>query len=204
MKIKIAALFIFSSVLFAQSAESFLNGVREKYRTVKSLSADFEQNTGGNSNTAGTVKGKFYYQQKNKFIVEFENQTIISDGNTIWNYNKKSKQVIISSAAEESPFLSIDRLIYDYPSQCTVNVEKGSGKDSGYTIMRLVPKKDDIPFKNIKVWVDRNYLVRKLELINLNGLIFSIGFSGIELNKNFTKMNFVFNPPKGVRVIDLR
>ncbi|MFA3782498.1 outer membrane lipoprotein carrier protein LolA [Melioribacteraceae bacterium 4301-Me] len=204
MIIRSLILFFISTLLFPQSGKSILTKLQQKYSNIKTFSASFQQKIKGQNNFEVNAKGKFYYSQKNKFIIEFNNQVIVSDGNTVWNYNKKSKQVIISSITDEPTSLSIDRIIYDYPSICNVTLEKNSDKNPAFTVLMLTPKDEDAPFKDVKIWVTQDYLINKLEISDLSGSTFIFELSNIELNKDLSNMDFVFTPPKGVRVIDLR
>ncbi len=205
MKTKIIFLFLFPLLISAQSGKSFLSKLQEKYKSIKNFTADFTQEVSpAPHNKTFTTKGKFYYEQKNKYIIEFQNQTVTSDGDTVWNYNKKNNRVIISSITDESASFSIDRVIYDYPSICDVKVEKGTGKDTSFTVINLTPKDEDAPFKYVKVWADKNYLVGKFEIRAMSDAVLTFVLSNIKLNKDFSKMKFVFYPPKGAKIIDLR
>ena len=94
MKILISLLVLFYSIVgFAQSAESVLKSLQNKFDSISDLSADVNQKSNGKS----SLSGKLFFKKENKLRMEFGNQTIIADGTTSWNYNKKDKKVIISN-----------------------------------------------------------------------------------------------------------
>jgi len=38
------------------------------------------------------LNGNMYFKKENNLRIEFGNQTIVADGTTSWNYNKKKKK----------------------------------------------------------------------------------------------------------------
>ena len=133
MKILISFFLFFYSVGFAQDAESVLKSLQNKFDSISDLTADINQK----SNSKTSLSGKLYFKKENNLRMEFGNQTIVADGKTTWNYNKKSKKVIISNYDENgSGLLSINYLVYRYPSECELSLSKESNKQ----ILILTPK----------------------------------------------------------------
>ena len=132
------------SVLAQDKGKDFLDAVQKKYKSINDFSADFKQSTNGKV----SLNGKIFFSKGNKLRLELKNSTIISDGNTIWNYNKGQKKVVINnvSASDPSSF-SIDKFLNDYPSKSLVTLEKEDNLD----VLVLVPKSEnDMNFKNQK------------------------------------------------------
>ncbi len=82
--------------IYSQSAESVLKSLQNKFDSITDLSADVTQKSNGKS----SLSGKMYFKKENNLRIEFGNQTIVADGKTSWNYNKKDKKVIISDYDE--------------------------------------------------------------------------------------------------------
>ena len=114
MKILISLLvLLLSTVGFTQNAESVLKSLQNKFDSITDLTADVAQKNNGQSN----LTGKMYFKKENNIRLEVGNQTIVADGKTSWNYNKKNKKVIISDYDEGgSGLLSINYLVYQSPS----------------------------------------------------------------------------------------
>jgi len=103
--------------IYADDAGRLLNDVKEKYSKINDFTADIIQE-GKNS----VFNGKIYFKKENKFYLDLKNFSIISDGSTLWNFNKKENKVVINEAgSEENSFLSFNTLLEVYPSKCTLS-----------------------------------------------------------------------------------
>jgi outer membrane lipoprotein carrier protein len=191
----VSLLLLLTFAAFPQNdASRELKKVQDKYKSLNNLSADFAQMV----NNKTTLTGKLFWQKGNKIRIELKNSTIISDGKSIWNYNKPKKQVIINNAGSTNPsYFNIDNFIYDYPEKCDVTLEE---KD-----LLLVPKKESgLDFQRARIHATAENLISSLQVENLAGTRMVIELSNYQLNKNIPDSKFSFSTPEGVKVIDLR
>lgn len=206
MKKQFLAIFLFSFTLVAaQSANEAIRKLQQKFYSVNNFTAEFSQSvftTKGDDQ--GKNPGKFFYKKKNKFIVELKNQIIISDGNNVWNYDKKFKRVVISYLADDPTSFSLEKFIYDYPGLCKSRLIKDNSTSGSEDVIVLIPKDNDLQFKEVKIWKDSNNLISKMELTDLGDMKYSFLFSDLKLNIELPDHNFTFTPPKGTKIIDLR
>ena len=80
-----AALSILLSLsVFRQDNNDLLKAVQVKYNSINTLSVDFSKSSGNKVD----FSGKLYLKTENKLRIELRNNTIISDGETFWNYSK--------------------------------------------------------------------------------------------------------------------
>jgi chaperone LolA len=186
-------------LLLGQSAEEVLKKVQTKYNSVEDFSADFKQSTGGNSERE--FAGKFFYKKTDKFKISFQNLVIVSNGETIWNFDKRLNRVVINSVENDPSSFSISRIIYDYPEQCSLNLKDKSGE---LDILVLVPKNSELAFAAAELAVDREGLIRRLEITDKMGNAYLFQMDNIETNKGLRDSIFEFYPPEGIRIIDLR
>lgn len=184
------------SSMFAQSADSELKKLQDKFASIENFTAEFEQN----ANSFGDnkkAKGKFFYSKGNKFRIEFGDQIICSDGKTVWNFNSSEKRVVINRLDDQPGIFSIDKYITEFSKFC--DVEKISNG------IRLKNCKDDNSFYNsIDLSYSSNYMLASVDIKdNMNN---RYAFKLVNLIENKLKDNSVFNLkiPEGVRVIDLR
>ena len=186
------------SVSAQDKGKDILDAVQKKYKSINDLSADFKQSTNGKA----SLNGKIFFSKGNKLRLELKNSTIISDGTVLWNYNKGQKKVVINNASgSELSSFSIDKLLYDYPSKSTVTLEKENNHD----VLLLVPQKDnDMNFKKTRIRVNQDNLIIEVSIENLSGAITNLQFSNYKLNQNLLESKFIFSPPEGTNVIDLR
>jgi chaperone LolA len=186
------------SVSAQDKGKDILDAVQKKYKSINDLSADFKQSTNGKA----SLNGKIFFSKGNKLRLELKNSTIISDGTVLWNYNKGQKKVVINNASgSELSSFSIDKFLYDYPSKSTVTLEK----ENNHNVLLLVPQKDnDMNFKKTRIRVSQDNLIIEVSIENLSGAITNLQFSNYKLNQNLLESKFIFSPPEGTNVIDLR
>ena len=204
MKSKFLFLLIISfGLLHAQTGNEFLKKIQNKFKSVSDFSADFSQFVTEPEGKQGTkISGKFYYKRKNKFIVELKNGKIISNGETVWNYDVRQKRVVISNFSDDPTSFSIERYVFDYPSECEVNLVKSdNGKDD---YIELVPKRGDLDFNSAKIWKNSDDLIIRMEIEDISDYKYSIILNNINTDSKLSDDKFNFNPPKGIKIIDLR
>ena len=175
-----------------------LNNLQVKFRTINDLSADFVQYTNSQKNLAG----KFFYKKENKLRLELKDLLILTDGTTNWNYNKKQKKVIISDFDENDPSaVSLEKIIIDYPSRCVVT----ESKEAGVPVIELKPETGSgINAQLIKIWMNNEHFVQKVLVKSDSGSDLEFRFTGCKINPGLADSDFTFNPPKGIKIIDLR
>ena len=198
MKILISLLVLFlSTVGFTQNAESVLKSLQNKFDSISDLTADVAQKNNGQSN----LTGKMYFKKENNIRLELGNQTIVADGKTSWNYNKKNKKVIISDYDEAgSGLVSINYLVYQYPSECDLSLStEGTSQ-----ILNLKPKSKKNNLGEVKLYISKENMIDKALISNPAGGTMEVSFSNYKLNQNLPDAKFSFTEPEGTTVVDLR
>lgn len=177
-----------------------LESVRDRFRTINNLTVDVIQKSGGKEILSGNLIYK-KTEDSEKIHLDLKNNLIISDGFSMWNYNKSEKKVIINSVSETDPsFFSFKKIAYDYPDQCNISSEK-SGSEN---ILILTPKENNnLGFSRAKLWIRNDSLISKVILEGGGGKA-EIEFLNYKLNQNISDSKFRFTPPEGSKIIDLR
>ena len=187
----------YSTVSFAQSAESVLKSLQNKFDSITDLSADVTQKSNGKS----SLSGKLFFKKDNNLRLELGNQTIIADGTTSWNYNKKDKKVIISNYDENGAgLLSINYLVYDYPKDCDLSLSSEGSK----TVLILKPKSKKNSLGEVKLVISKDNLIEKTFITNQSAGTMEVNFSNFKLNQNLSDSKFTFTAPEGTTVVDIR
>lgn len=202
MKSVITCIF-FISVLFLSNSlgqanpQELLKNIQDKFNSINDLSADLAQSVNGKIN----LKGKVFYKKENHLRFEFENNVIVSDGETSWNYSKKQNKVIISDYdSEGNKILSIRQLIYEYPEDCKLSMSEVDGIKT----LELIPQDDTFTFNSIKLFVDSENLITKVLIDDPATGNIQVNLSDIQINKGLADSYFQFSPPEGSQIIDLR
>lgn len=188
----------FAGSSFSQpDGKQLLDQLRSKFDSIKDLSAEFVQKVNGKT----VQTGMLYYKKTNKLRINLKSLTIISDGKTSWNYNKKENKVIISNYDNTDPgIFSIDEIVYKFPSHCDVSAKV----ENGERILTLIPNSYTYNFSRIDLWLNDEDLISKVLIVDSVSGKTEIIFSNYELNQNLSDSGFSFVPPEGSKIIDLR
>lgn len=152
-----------------------------------------------------TSSGIVYMQYPGKFHWKYRDpysQLIITDGDTLWLYDKDLEQVTIrdvSASIENTPaaILSGEENIDKH-----FIVEK-MGDIEGYEWIELIPKDAEDQYKNIRLGFDGRNIGMMVLHDNL-GQVTRIDFNNIQRGKELDPALFTFEPPSGIDVIDDR
>lgn len=198
-------IFLTTSLVYTQSAGDLIRRLQNKFNSINNFTANFSQNYSNvEGQNQGKSFGKFSYKRKNKFVVDLKNQLIISDGQTIWNSDKRFNRVVISNLADDPTSFSLERFVFDYPRLCKSKVVKDDAVAKGDEYIELTPKDQDMEFKYVKIWLAADGMISKLEVLDLGDVRYAFQFTDLKVNQELPDSLFTFEPPKGIKIIDLR
>lgn len=189
-------IFLFILFFYADVFSGNIENLQKKFEEIKSFQANFTE-TANNSNS---LKGKFYFLQKNNYRIDLLNNTIISDGTSIWNIDHKREKIVISNIEEDPLAFSLRDYIYEYPSQC--DITEDIDVDGKSTIL-MKAKNEKLNFKSAKLWIDSNFLITKILINDPNDNKYIFIFDDIKID-NVDESLFHINNFKDLKVIDLR
>jgi outer membrane lipoprotein-sorting protein len=191
-------LFLITISFAGDKEEKLLHSLQERFETINDLTVDIAQEI----NSKEIFSGKLSYKKENKFYLDLKNILVVSNGSILWNYNKNQNKIIINEVDKTDPsFFSFNRMVYDYPSECTITFEKGDESD----ILIFVPKeKSNLSFNEAKLWINKDYLISKITLNGRGSGDVEVVFSNYNLNQGLEDSKFTLVPPEGSTVIDFR
>lgn len=203
----IFSLFLLHQILFSQSADDILKKAEKKYNAIQDVIIDFTQiNVFGVSRIENKLDGKLWMKKKNKYKIQLENQTIITDGKTVWSYYPLNNQVVIDDYKEDPNSFSPDKLMINIPKNYNailLGVEKLSNKNT--YVLKLNPRDEKSLIKSIKVWLHRDeYLIEKVEVNDVSDNQTTYISKSITLNSGLKDDIFKLKIPEGVETLDLR
>lgn len=192
----ILLMFFCVSVFGQDNSNELLKAVQSKYNSINTLSVNFSKSSGNSVD----FSGKLFLKKENKLRIELKNNTIITDGETFWNYNKRENKVIINNYDPSEPSeLSLNTFINDYPSKSKIS----SGTDGNYRTLTFEPETSELNFNKAELFINKDNLVDKV-IIESNSGKAVITFSDYKLSQDIPDSEFTYSPPKGIKVIDLR
>ena len=198
IRIFITIIFIFTATTFSQNdADKVLNDLQTKYDTIKDLSVEFTQSGNGKNKLAGIL----ILKKENKLRIDTRNLIIVTDGTTSWSYYKKQNKVIISNYDENDPgVFSISELVYELPADSEIKLTI----ENGQNVLTLTPNSYEYNFNSVKLYLSEDNLISKVVIDDAAIGKVEAKFSNYQLNQNLKDSEFLFNPPEGSKIIDLR
>lgn len=202
-----------SPSVFAQKdpkAKTILDGVSQKYKSLKGLEASFE------FSYAEMVDGKSQSQngeiaiKGEKYHLKLPEQEIFNNGKTVWTYIESGnyKEVTVNNAGDMEDELTPSSVYTMYQKGYNYRLI-GEKNEKGIVIqeIELLAEKANAPFKRVKLFVDKNKKdLVGWEIYDDQGGVFKYKFNSVNTEVDLPDAYFTFNPQKygKVEVIDLR
>lgn len=206
MKYLFAILFIYVQSFSQQlSPTEVLDKVREKYLHMSDISADFSQSVKLRYKQSGQkISGSAQLKKGNKYRIETDQQTIVTDGKKVWMFTPSTKQVLIDNyKANRQPF-SPDKFLTGLPKDFSPSA---LDKENDRYILSLEPSKTtsvSSMMVGVKVWVHpESWLVERIDYNDKNGTVTSIVLSNIKFNKGIPDKNFLFEITADMKIVDV-
>lgn len=204
----IPLIFVLTSVVYGQSAEEVIQNVRAQVNTSEPIRVEFQQVfqwklTGKEEK----VQGSMDLQGLDKFRIETPDQTIVSNGKTMWTYSRPENQVIIDTVRQSGQSLMPRDILFSYPDEYNTKIIQKSAELDGQfvVVLRMLPKNEDQFIQEIKVWINReSWKPMKVEFTDLNDNQTMYSIKSITKDANISGNTFQFQPPKEAEVIDVR
>ncbi|MFN4256881.1 MAG: LolA family protein [Saprospiraceae bacterium] len=191
-------------------AKKLLDKIRKKYEGYKTLEVAFSLTTELPGQAKDVQKGSIA-QAAEKFRLDMDAQTIISDGKTTWVYLKKENEVQINDAGtgDESAFLTPKELLsrYQRGDYTYAITEKTTEGGKPLTYIEFKPKDKNSEYAKIRLTLDtKANTIESIKAFAKDGGRFTFKITKLVPNKKFPAGHFLFDKAKfpGVRVEDLR
>ena len=220
MKVKPTAWFALAAgCLFLHGAAWGIEGtdvirrMQEKFGGLSTLSARFERSHYLKLwDEKQKVKGQLYVQRPDRFRFETRVQTVVTDGETAWNYAPADSQVVISRYDVVKNDRSYEKLLFDlilFGGYSGRYSPRYAGEErvnrKACHLVELRARQSETYISQIRLWVDRKqWVVRRVEYRNINNDVTTYTLSDLKLNKKLKADLFVLEPPEGIEIIDLR
>jgi outer membrane lipoprotein carrier protein len=169
--------------------------------------AVFEQRVKfGYSNLEQSFTGTLTMKKPKSYRIESDQQTLVTDGTTVWAYTPGNNQVLVDRYKENENSLSPEQFLVNLPAAYYVSLlgtEKSGA--SVLAILKLVPKDDRSFVRSVKLWIETgSWNVRRILIVDVNDTETTYLIKDIKLNTNVNVRLFTFSPPAGAEVVDLR
>lgn len=189
------------------SASDIVERLQHKYDSLRDVSVTFTQHVVfGVTKAEQTFSGTFAMKKGNKYRIDMDQQTIVSDGRTLWSYVKANRQVVIDCYTDDPKSFSPDRLFVNIPKNYSATVLGQEEIDRRpATMVKLIPNDKQSNLLWLKIWVDTGeWLMRKIQLLDSGENLTTYSISAIRWNAGVPDSLFRFTAPDSVDVVDLR
>ena len=189
------------------TAKDVAEFVQQRYQAMDDVVAKFTQHVTFNfSKIEQTFAGTLTMKKPNKYRVESEHQTIVTNGTVVWSYSPFNKQVLVDRYKENQNTLSPEKFLLSLPAQYYATLLGKEKLESMETVvLKLVPKDDQSFIKSVKMWVqEKTWLVRKVLVLDVNDTETEYTINDLRINTHVNESLFSFTPPAGTEVVDLR
>lgn len=187
--------------------QEILANVRKKYETIRDAELRFTQRTRfPQSSLEQRSKGILYLKKEHKYRIETDEQTVVTDGETVWSYSVPNNQVLIDRFKPTDRSFSPERILggaTDEYAATALGREKSGPTEC--IVLNLTPRGEGSLIKSLRLWVDPSeWLVRTAEVTDVNGKVTTYTVSDIKLNPGLSDSRFVLQIPEGAEVVDMR
>ena len=167
-----------------------------------SVKAEFVQDLiDANGKTLEHAVGTLYLKKPGRFRWDYSDpkQLIVSDGETLWLYDPELAQATVRKVKDTLSQTPAMLLAGESRVSDGFSVS-AAGRDSGLDWVRLVPKRNDTDFKELRLGFEAGTL-KRMEFDNKLNQRTRIDLTRIERNARLADSLFHFTAPAGVDVI---
>ena len=190
------------------TAEAITKKMQQRIDKVGGLSAEFSISTymaalEQNRESSGRL---YILRKKSKLRLERADQTIVSDGKSVWTYIPANQQIIVMPAEDSKAGIRPDEFLFFYTNQYTHTLI-GDEMIDGVVHYELHLKANTVlaDFPELRIWVDSGeWLTRRVLYADDMGSETVVQFTHIRLNPDLPSGTFTLSAPEGVEVVDLR
>lgn len=192
----------------ALDVQTVVRKVQERYDNTRDFTAHVTQEmTVASLGKTTTAQGTVAFKKPGKMRWELDHntpQTIVADGNTLWLYQPKERQVIktpfdaaFRSTTPISFLTGVGRLAQDFDASLD-----GTSADGQFVYLLLIPRRDTSTVGKLRLTVAADTgEIRGAEILDPLGNVSRLQFTDIKRNQNLPDKDFVFEVPPGVDVI---
>ncbi|TVP72307.1 MAG: outer membrane lipoprotein carrier protein LolA [Gemmatimonadales bacterium] len=193
-----------------QEALAVLEVAAERYLALDGFCARFEQEVqndilGQNRQS----RGELCQLRSDRFEMRFtdpEGDRVVADGRHLWLYfpSTDAGQVFRSALGEGGERFDLHREFLADPGDRYRPTLDGREEVAGRMthVLTLVPTAPS-PYVRARIWVDEeDALVRRIEITEDEGFTRVLDLRDLELNPGVSPERFVFEPPRGVQIIE--
>lgn len=191
------------TIIYLLLLASWLSGqqleeLQKRFNSLNKFSVKFTQIVDGKKGLTGT----FYHKKQNNLRLEMRNVVVVSDGESVWSYNKSLKKITITWL-EGTPLESFDltAFVNEFPKNADAEEVTVNGKRG----IRLKAKKKTNDVSEALMILNDDGLISELTVTSRDKSVMKVNFTSYNLNSSsISDVLFTMEQPEGVETVDLR
>ncbi len=186
-------------------SSSPFDGLKKTYSEVNSLEAAFHQKIFiASLKKERTFEGDFFYKRHKGFLWKYRTPKVkffLYDGKYMWQGEDEKPFVVKERIRKEKTTGTFLDLIEDIARMDELFTLKQQSVAGSLEVLEIVPKKDSTA-NAAKIWIDKQNVVRKIEIHEFTGNINTIEFSAVKINQGVDDGRFIYRPEKGREIVE--
>jgi len=187
------------------NSSSPFDGLKKTYSGVNSLEAAFHQKIFiASLKKERTFEGDFYYKRHKGFLWKYRAPKVkffLYDGQYMWQGEDEKPFVVKERIRKEKTTGTFLDLIEDIARMDELFTLKQQSIAGSLEVLEIVPKKDST-VNAAKIWIDKQNIVRKIEIHEFTGNVNTIEFSAVKINQGVDDGRFIYRPEKGKEIVE--
>ena len=184
---------------------SGFDSIKKTYAGINALEAKFHQKLFiENIKKAREFDGEFSYKRGKGFLWRYtkpKEKYFLYDGQYMWQDDEEKSFVLKEKINKEKTGGTFFDLVEDITKIDDLFTLKQESVSGDMTVLDLVPKKEGT-VTAAKVWIDKQSLVRKIEIKEFTGNVNTIEFSVVKVNQSVSDGKFIYKSDKKKEIIE--
>lgn len=192
----VAAASLTTSAIDMLATDDLVMRFQQRYQGLKSVRCSFS----GAANQRGTLAAV----RGGKYRLTMNDRIIVSDGTSVYNATPSAKTVIINRFNPKATDVSIERVFFELLTVYRATVQSSNGVQR--TLRLLPPASSAVVYgvRELTVVVHASTLAISRCTATTDSGQFTFTISDLRVNTSVPASTFVYAPPSGWEVIDLR
>lgn len=196
---------LFSFVVLAAGAQndpaakSILDKVSAKFKTLKTIQANYTLDVTNRSGKSAGKKSGLIYVKNTKFLITEKSLEITSDGKKMWKYEPEANEVTVSDVENNGQGMTPQRLFTNFYDKDFLYKLNGNKTINGKKLaeIELTPTDKRKNFFKVYVYVDQaQQMIVSSKIYENSGNIYEYSISNLKTNIPLDDALFVFNKAK--------
>lgn len=182
-----------------------LDDLKKAYSGINSLEAGFHQKIViANVKKVREFDGTFFYKRGKGFLWRYSKpkaKSFLYDGQFIWQDEEEKSFVLKEKINKDKTGGTFFDLVEDIGKLDDLFILKQESLADGMGVLELAPRKEG-NITTAKIWIDKQNLVKKIEIREFTGNVNTISFSAVRSNQPISDSKFVFKADKEKEIVE--